>query len=168
MEPGIKPAIAASRTRQVGVLATSGTLAGKRFAGLVRRFADEAGVAVQTVACPQLVEQVEAGDLAGPQTRALIRRCLEPLRARGVDAIVLGCTHFHFVAPLVAELAGPAATIVDTAPAVARQVARVAEQQHIAAGQGRVRCVTTGDAAALAAVFAHLWDSGAVLEQVAV
>lgn len=162
MEPGIKPAIAATRTRRVGVLATDGTLTGERFAGLVERFAGD--VRVQTMPCPGLVEQVEAGDLQGPRTRALLTRYLAPLQAGGVDTIVLGCTHFPFLTPLIAELAGPGVMIIDTGPAVARQVARVAAERGPGPGQGGLRCATTGDPAQVAAPLARVWGAPLPLE----
>lgn len=163
MEPGIKPASLSTHTRHVGVLATGGTLAGSRFAALIQRFA--ADVKVEAVPCPALVEQVEAGDLRGPRTRALVRQYLAPLQADGVDTIVLGCTHFHFLAPVIAEVAGPAVTIIDTAPAVARQVVRVAQAVGLTGGSGRLRVATTGDPRQVAPVFAHLWGSEVVVEQ---
>ncbi len=72
MEPAIKPAAAATRSGVVGVLATGATLGGERFAGLAQRFAD--GIELLTQACPGLVERIEAGDLGGPATRALVQR----------------------------------------------------------------------------------------------
>lgn len=154
MEPGVKPASISTHTRRVGVLATNGTLAGGRFARLLKRFA--AGVQVRAVACPDLVEQVEAGELDTPRTRDIVTRYLCPLRADNVDTIVLGCTHFHFLAPLIAELAGPHMTIIDTAPAVARRVVQVTSEFGAAPGDGRLRIFTTGDAAQVARVVGHV------------
>ncbi len=160
MEPGIKPAIATTRNGQIGVLATDGTLAGSRFATLIERFASN--VVVQTVPCPGLVAQVEAGDLNSPQTRALLMEYLAPLQASGIDTLVLGCTHFPFLTPLIAELVGPTVTIIDTGPAVARQVARIAADIQLAPGTGNVCFATTGDPDRVAPALARLW--GAVVE----
>lgn len=162
MEPGVKPAAALTRSGQVGVLATSGTLAGERFAQLVERFAE--GVNVTTVACPGLVGQVEAGDLAGPRTRELVADYLGPLRERGADVIVLGCTHFPFLSPLIADLAGPDVTIIDTGPAVAAQAARLALQIGATAGGGELRCATTGDLAEVGPALARVWGAPLPLE----
>jgi len=148
MEPGLKPAAAATRSGHVGMLATSNTLAGARFAALVERYAD--GVEVITQPCPGLVEQVEMGQLEAPATRALVERYVAPLLARGVDTLVLGCTHYPFLRPLIAEVAGPAVAIVDTGPAVARQVARVSGQRALPEGDGTARFWTTGDPAQVA------------------
>lgn len=163
MEPGIKPASLTTHTRRVGVLATGGTLTGNRFAALLRRFA--ADVEVQAVPCPGLVEQVEAGDLDGPRTRELVQQYLAPLKASNVDTIVLGCTHFHFLAALIAELAGPEVTVIDTAPAVARQVVRVTSAAGVVAGSAALYVATTGAPQAFAPVFAHLWGEMLPVEQ---
>lgn len=125
MEPAIKPAAAATRSGVVGVLATGATLGGERFAGLAERFSE--GIELLTQACPGLVEQVEAGDLDGPATRELLERYVTPLLARGADTLVLGCTHYPFLRPALAELCGPSIALIDTGSAVARQVARVLE-----------------------------------------
>jgi glutamate racemase len=164
MEPGLKPAAAATRSGRVGVLATSNTLAGARFAALVERYAD--GVELITQPCPGLVECVEAGDLDSPAARALVERYVAPLLARGVDVLVLGCTHYPFLHPLIAQAAGPDVAIIDTGPAVARQTARVVARRGLPAGQGRARFWTTGDAAAVAPTLRRLaGDGSALVEQ---
>lgn len=142
-EPGVKPAVAATRNGRVGVLATSNTLSSQRFAQLAQRYASD--VEVWTQPCPGLVAAVEAGDLDSAATRALVQCYVEPLLAHGVDTLVLGCTHYPFLLPLIAEAAGPDVRIVDTGPAVAQQVARVAAQHNITSGAGRVRCWTSGE-----------------------
>lgn len=158
MEPGIKPATQATRSRRVGVLATGGTLAGARFARLMQRFASD--VAVQTVPCPALVEQVEAGELDTPRTRALLQQYIGPLLAQGVDTVVLGCTHFHFLAPTIAALFGPTLTIIETAGAVARRVAHVALESSIGPDNGTVGFASTGEPvqrAQMERLLVHLW-----------
>ena len=122
MEPAVKPAAAHTRTGVIGVLATSGTLSSSNFAKLHERFGAKVEILVQ--ACPGLVEQVEAGDLSGGKTRALIEQYLVPLLAQQADTIVLGCTHYPFLAPLIQEIAGPTVAIIDPAAAVARELRR--------------------------------------------
>lgn len=162
MEPGVKPAVAATRSGRVAVLATSGTLRGDRFARLVERFAG--GVEVRTVACPGMVELVEAGELAGPRAAAVVAGYVAPLLAEGVDTLVLGCTHFPPLRPLIAA-AAPGAAIVDTGPAVAAQAARMAEAVGLAPGTGGVRCATTGAPAVVAPALAHVWGAAAPVER---
>jgi glutamate racemase len=139
------------------VLATGGTLSSTRYQTLLERFA--AGVRVLAVPAPHLVEQVEAGELDSYRTRELLAGYLAPLKAHRVDTIVLGCTHFNFLAPLIRELAGPGIAIIDTAPAVARQVALVVRQAGLAPGNSTVRAATTGDPAQVAPTFARMWHA---------
>lgn len=134
MEPAVKPACALTRSGVVGVLATGSALAGDKFHRLVAEHA--AGVRVITQPCPGLVECVESGELDGPRPRALLQRYLEPLRAAGADVLVLGCTHYPFLRPLIEAIAGPQVQILDTGAAVARQVRRVLEREQIVHGSG--------------------------------
>ncbi|MEJ1958710.1 MAG: glutamate racemase [Nitrosomonadales bacterium] len=120
MEPAVKPAVAATKSGVIGVLATVGTLESVRFAALLERYAGE--VEIVTQGCPGLVEQVEQGELAGMQTRVLIERYTAPLLARGADTLILGCTHFSFLVPLISDVVGAGIVMVDTGAAVARQL----------------------------------------------
>jgi len=120
MEPAVKPAAAATRSGIVGVLATEGTLQSARFAALLSRFADN--ISVLTQPCHGLVELIEAGNLEGSHTESLLHRYIEPLLAQGADTIILGCTHYPFVRPLVERIAGPSVSVIDTGHAVARHL----------------------------------------------
>lgn len=162
MEPGVKPAAAATQSGRVAVLATSGTLQSARFERLVNRFA--AAVTVETVPCPELVTLVEAGSLNGPQALATVQACVVPLIAAGVDTLVLGCTHFPPLRPLIATVA-PHATIIDTGPAVAAQVARLVAVAHLASGTGQIRCATTGEPAQVAPALARIWGEALPVER---
>lgn len=122
IEPAVKPAASQTRSGVIGVLATTQTLASTRFSKLIDAHAS--GVKVLVQACPGLVAQVEAGELSGPKTRALVAEYLQPLLEEGADAIVLGCTHYPFLRSVFEEIAGPAVTIVDPAVAVARELRR--------------------------------------------
>jgi glutamate racemase len=129
MEPAVKPAVAATQSGVVGVLATTGTLESARFAALLERYGEE--VEIVTQGCPGLVEQVEQGDLKGAQTRELIARYTVPLLARGADTLILGCTHYPFLAPLIREVVGEKITLVDTGAAVARELKRRVESELV-------------------------------------
>lgn len=122
MEPAVKPAVAATRSGVVGVLATIGTLESARFAALLERYGEE--VEIVTQGCPGLVEQVEQGDLHSTTTRALLEHYTAPLLTRGADTLILGCTHYPFLTPLIRAVVGDGITLVDTGAAVARQVQR--------------------------------------------
>ncbi|MBN1991247.1 MAG: glutamate racemase [Anaerolineae bacterium] len=123
MEPAIKPAAAQTKTGHVGVLATAGTLQGALFQNTTRHYAN--GVHVHQQVGEGLVEQVEAGQLATPETEKLLRQYLEPMLAAGVDQIALGCTHYPLLWPLIQRIVRGRANVIDPGQAVARQVQRV-------------------------------------------
>lgn len=165
MEPGLKPAIDHSRTRKVGILATVGTLRSGKFRHLLERYGTGTEVLLQP--CPGLVEQVERGALTQGETEALLRHYIEPLLAAGIDALVLGCTHYPFLLPLIRKLTGPGLLLIDTGPAVARQVDQELQRHacpQAPTGIGALRFYTTGDPAALQALFARLWAQPLRLE----
>jgi len=129
MEPAVKPAALATRSGTVGVLATTGTLQSARFAALLDRFA--ADVTVVTQPCPGLVELIEEGNLHSPALRALLAGYLQPLIDAGCDTLILGCTHYPFLKPLLAELLPVHVALVDTGAAVARQLQRLLGQGNL-------------------------------------
>jgi len=135
--PAVKPAVAGSRTRTVGVLATKGTLRGRLLNDVIERFAVPAGVEVVTVAPEGLVEAVEQGSLHTPETELAVRRALAPMLERGADAIVLGSTHFPFLKPLISEIAGANVQLIDSSEGVARQTRRVLEARSLLKEPGK-------------------------------
>lgn len=157
VEPGIKPAVAATRTRRVGVLATGGTLTGERFNRLVQRYASD--VQVQTIPAPALVEQVERGELDTAHTHELLHSYIDPLLAGGVDTVVLGCTHFHFLSGTLRHLLGETITLIDTSLPVARRTLDLARHHNIAIGAGRIAFYTTGAPPAISGALAAMWGS---------
>ena len=157
MEPAVKPAAAQTRSGVVGVLATPGTLSSHRYASLMTRFAGD--IQVLEDPCLGLVQLIEAGATQAAETGALLQRAVAPMLAAGADTLVLGCTHYPFVRPLLDEIAGPDVTIIDPAPAVARQTRNVLQQHDLLAPEtqaGSLRCYTTGDARRMAALTAQL------------
>jgi glutamate racemase len=150
MEPAVKPGAERSTEGKIGILATAGTFGSRRYASLMARYAQ--GVFVYEDPCPGLVEQIEAGELASLETEQILWRALEPMLAAGVDTIILGCTHYPFVLPLIQQLAGPGVSLIDPAPAVARQVKRVLQGRSLlaqTAEAGTLRVYTTGDPVSL-------------------
>jgi glutamate racemase len=123
MEPAVKPAAEQTKTGVVGVIATPATFQGELYASVIERFAS--GVTVMENTCPGLVEEIEAGHLDGAETRRILLTALQPMLEKNIDTIVLGCTHFPFVIPVIQEIAGPNVRVIDPAPAVARQAARL-------------------------------------------
>ncbi|SRR5690606_24120721 len=143
MEPAIKPAAEATGTGRVGVVATAATFQGELFASVVARFA--AGVEVLTAACPRWVDLVEEGRTSGPEVTAEIRRCLRPMLDAGIDTLVLACTHYPALTGAISAVLGPDVRIIDPAPAVAAQTARLARRRGIHSGRSRTELVSTGD-----------------------
>ena len=171
MEPAVKPAAEQTRSGVVGVLATPATFQGALYASVVERFAH--GVKILPHACPGLVQQIEAGELDAPRTRAILEEALLPMLAQGIDTVVLGCTHYPFVIPLIQTIVGEAVRVIDPAPAVARQVARLAAnptptlpngRSPLERGDGAVRFVTSGEAEVLQALLPRLWGQAGQVE----
>ncbi len=125
MEPAVKPAAEHTQTGKVGVLATPATFQGALYASVVERFAN--GVELFQNTCPGLVQQIEQGNLAGEKTRQILEDALLPMLAKNIDTVVLGCTHYPFVIPLIQQIVGENVRVIDPAPAVAKQTARLLE-----------------------------------------
>jgi len=159
MEPAVKPAAESTHSGVVGVLATPATFQGELYASVVERFAS--GVTLLQDTCPGLVGQIEAGDLSGPRTRAILSAALDPMLAQGMDTVVMGCTHYPFVIPLIQEITGSGVRVIDPAPAVARQTGRVLAARGWLAPPGPpapVRFFTTGQPEPFAGQIARLLD----------
>lgn len=129
--PAVKPAAEKTRTGQIGVMVTSATARGQALADLLQQFVYSRGVEPHVVIPQGLVEQVERGELDSPSTRAILAECLCPLLEKNVDALALGCTHFPFVADLIREVVGDQVHLINPAPAVAAQCARVLEAEGL-------------------------------------
>ena len=134
IEPGIKPAAQETKSGRIAVLATEATARSPRLKQLILEHASHVDVFIEP--CPGWATHVEMLQLDDPALAADVRARVEPLLDRGVDRIVLGCTHYSFLAPLLKEVIGSRAELVDVAAAVARQAQRLAG--HLAHGAGRL------------------------------
>ena len=126
IEPAIKPALAASTDKPVGVLATPATLSSAKFQALVQSLNPPGNLLLQP--CPGLAEAIETLGPDAPETRGLIARFCTPLREATCSTVVLGCTHYPLVAEAVREALGAAGTgacLLDPADAVAAQTGRI-------------------------------------------
>ncbi len=123
MEPAVKPAALCSRSGHIGVLATEGTLRGRLFQRSLTRYGSHA--TVHFLEGKGLVERVEAGEYETAETVDYLRQLLAPLLALDIDHLVLGCTHYPFLTRALAQVLPAGVEVVDPAPAVARQAARV-------------------------------------------
>lgn len=167
IEPAIKPAVALTRSGVVGVLATRQTVGSASVSKLVATYGQHARILLQ--ACPGLVEQVEKGALSTPETQALLTRYISPLLDEGADTLVLGCTHYPFLTPLIQEIAGQKVQVIDPAPAVAQQLQRrlLADEllappdrqyEHPSAkGKGHTAFWTSGSPEQASRVMSALW-----------
>ena len=157
MEPALKPATQQTHNKVVGVLATPATFQGELYNTLVEKFARDVSVLTDTL--PGLVEAIENGQLESPQTRAILEKAIHPMLAKGADTLVLGCTHFPFVLPLIRQIAGPNVNVIDPAPAIARRTQALLQQHNLQNSDGNSyppQLATSGDLNAFSASIVNL------------
>ncbi|MGB7094121.1 MAG: glutamate racemase [Anaerolineales bacterium] len=162
MEPAVKPAAESTRSGVVGVLATPATFQGELYASVIERFAT--GVRVLQDTCPGLVMEIDAGSLDTPKVHSILEAALKPMLVEGIDTVVLGCTHFPFVIPMIKDIVGPEVRVIDPSLAIARQVERLLVANNLRSDDpnpGQVRYLTTGDPARLAGLLPRLIGSPA-------
>lgn len=151
MEPAIKPAAINTKTKNIGVLATDGTFNGRLFQETSQKFASDISVHVQIGF--GLVELVEKGMEQSEQAEALISKYLTPMFEKGVDQVVLGCTHYPFFMPVINKVKGDRAiTIIEPADAIAKQTKFLLDQNHLSAAkkcQSDYKFFTNGNLAIL-------------------
>jgi glutamate racemase len=167
MEPAVKPAAESTHNGVVGVLATPATFQGALYASVVERFAS--GVTILQDTCSGLVGQIENGELDSVATRSILEKALHPMLEQGIDTVVLGCTHYPFVIPMIKQIVGPEVRVIDPAPAVARQVARLldtAGSRDSGYDPGVLRFFTSREAARLALQLPILLGETGQIQQV--
>jgi glutamate racemase len=167
VEPGVKPAVARSRSRRIAVLATSRTIASDRLRSLVAEHASGCTVTLQ--ACPGLVDAIEAGDSKAERLDELLTRYCEPLRVAQVDTVVLGCTHYPFVADRIQAIMGPQVLLIDTAEAVAQRAQSLwPAMPAMGTESPALTLQSTGDPGVLAAMARRWIDPAASAERTVV
>ena len=156
MEPAVKPAALGTRSGVIGVLATAGTLKASKY--LLTKGRYEANVQIVEHVGKGFVELVENGILEGPEAEKTVRASLQPLLDAGADTIVLGCTHYPFLQPLIQRLAGPGVQVIDPAPAVARQTRRILTEKGIPTGNASfsIQLLSSGSPESLQRIFSYL------------
>lgn len=161
MEPAVKPAAQTSKSQKVGVLATPATFQGELFGSVVERFANGIDVIQQTLR--GLVVRIEANDLDGPKTRKILKRRITPLIDKGVDTLVLACTHYAFVIPTIEELFGSSVTVIDPSPAIARQTKVLIDEYQLdldRSDEGSITYISSLDAEELVSMAKKLIYAG--------
>jgi len=164
VEPGLKPAAAASRNGNIGVLATEVTLAGEKFLLLRDQITEASKASFLLQGCPGLVDQIELGDLHTDTIRTMLEGYVVPLLDQGADTLVLGCTHYPFVQDVIRGVVAGATdrevVLVDTGEAVARHLARLLAAAGIAHADesmpARLEVYTSGSGTVLSAAFSSL------------
>jgi glutamate racemase len=144
--PEAHAAVQATRNRRIGLLATKATVASGRYEALVRTL--DAGVRMTSIACPELVPLIESDDPFGQETTAAVRRYAQPLKDAEVDTVILGCTHYPLIKPIVQRVFGRGVTLVFSAEETALEVAQTLARKGIENDPGRegtYRFMTTGD-----------------------
>ena len=156
MEPAVKPAALGTRSGVIGVLATAGTLKASKYLNTKGLYEND--VRIEEHVGEGFVQLVENLQLDGPEAERVVRASLQPLLDAGADTIVLGCTHYPFLLPVIRRIAGPGVQVIDPAPAVARQLLHILHERGIAEADPApgVELLSSGDPASLRALAATL------------
>jgi glutamate racemase len=144
--PEAHAAVQATRARRVGVMATEATVASGRYPAAISVL--DAGVEVTQVACPELVPLIQSGDVNGHDLHGAAKRYAEPLKQAGVDTVILGCTHYPLIRPMLQRIFGRDVTLITSAEEIAREVAATLERRgvgNLADREGGYRFLCTGD-----------------------
>lgn len=166
VEPGVKPAVLNSKSGVVGILATSKTLVTDSFAVLAKRVSGD--IRVEVMPCPELVVLIESLKHSYEEAAGLVEKYVRPLLASGADTIVLGCTHYAYLAPVIAQVAGPEVSIISTELAVANEVRRRLESEGLSAPNstpGGEEFWSSGELALFQAQVQHLWGPSMLVQQ---
>jgi glutamate racemase len=168
LEPAVKTAARVTRARRIGVMATTATARSERLRTLIRSHAQ--GIEVVTLPCPGLADLVEEGHLDDDTLVSRLEDLTRPLREAGVDTVVLGCTHYAFVAPALSRVLGPGFELVDSAPAIARRTEHLLREAGLLAapGPGSLRVLTTGQPEKVAPIVETLWGAPVEVEAVTI
>src|SRR6188474_1218642 len=153
LAPEAHAAVLATRNRRIGLLATEATVASRRYPELVAAL--DAGAEVVAVACPRLVPLIEGDDPFGEETGEAVREYAAPLKDAGVDTVILGCTHYPLIRPILQRVFGRDVTLVFSAEETAREVAETLARKRLenaVAREGSYRLLTTGDPEAFRAM----------------
>jgi glutamate racemase len=145
--PGARAAVQATRGRRIGVMATEATVRSNAYQNALQSL--DAGLEVFAVACPRLAPLIQNGDVFSEEVEAAAREYVAPLKQAGVDTVILGCTHFPLITPMLRRLFGPQVTLIDSAREIAREVNEILERKGTGNVQGRegdYRFFASGDA----------------------
>lgn len=143
-EPGLKPAIQTTLSKNIAVLATPATLDGQKYQELLRSLSLEHEVLVYEQACKGLVEQIEDGKINHEDTHQMLKEWLEPMKEKNVDTIVLGCTHYPLVSSLIKQIMGTNIKLIETGEAIARRLKSLSYSKNIENKDRKIKIFYTG------------------------
>jgi glutamate racemase len=144
--PGARAAVQETRNRRVGIMATEATVSSASYQRALQTL--DAGLDVFPVACPRLAPMIQEGDVFSEEVEQAVRAYVAPLKEAAVDTVILGCTHYPLVTPMLRRLLGPRISLVNSAEEIAREVAEILERKGIGNGcreEGSYRFFSTGD-----------------------
>jgi glutamate racemase len=133
--PGARAAVQATRARRVGIMATEATIRSNAYQNALQSL--DAGLEVFVVACPRLAPLIQGGDVFSEETESAARECVAPLKAAGVDTVILGCTHYPLITPMLRRLLGPRVSLINSAEEIAREVGEILDRKGIGNMRGR-------------------------------
>jgi glutamate racemase len=161
MEPAIKPAVEITHTMKVGVLATPATFQGELYNSVVERFAHDVEIFKDT--CPGLVDQIEKGALDSMETKNILEKALLPMMEKGIDTVVLGCTHYPFAIPQIKKIVGESVVVIDPTNAIVKQVSKVLVEnklsEQIVNKKGKISVYTSGQPSHMNFVLSKLFKN---------
>jgi len=166
VEPAIKPAVKQSQNQKIGLLVTQATANNQRFQNLVALYKQQAEVFIQP--CPGLVQLIEQGLHTSDQCTSLLAHLLTPLKQKNVDTIVLGCTHYPFVANTIRQIMGPQVSLIETAIPVANELTRRLASVNLVAESTidpTIEFFTTNSDTSQQPLFSQLWQQKVKLHQ---
>lgn len=159
--PAVKPAARLTRKGRIGIAATNQAAKAIYLRQLIDEFAG--GIEAFAVGCPDLVTLVERGQFEGPEVEATVRQALQPVLAEDIDVLVLGCTHFPALRPVIERVAGPKVQVIDSGQAIARRTRSVLQSEGLftpaallSNGGGGLEIWSSGDSAAFSHIATHI------------
>jgi glutamate racemase len=158
IEPGVQALGAATRNGRVGVIGTVATIASGAYQGAIA--AHDAGLELVAASCPGFVEFVERGQTTGDEVTVLAERLLAPVRSEGIDALLLGCTHYPYLSRVIGDVMGPDVVLVSSADETAFALRTLLGSMHLRRPHSHVgehRFYSSGDVASFAELGAALF-----------
>lgn len=131
IEPGVEKALTTTINKKVGVFATQATVNSNVFQSLLK--ARDAKIEVTAVACPPFVPFVESGEVEGPKVTEAVRDCFRPLKEKGVDSLILGCTHYPFLLPVIDQVVGPTVQVINPARETVSRAIQILREKNLKA-----------------------------------